>query len=134
MSTFKFLHPTTVSVIGPTLSGKTHFVIKCILESKFSPMPDKILWVYAKDQQAVRDLESRLPNFRMFSDVDSDLLHEIRDDPNVKKLVVLDDQMSRLANSEELSRLFTEDAHHCNTTVMMLMQNPFPKGKVTLSH
>ena len=128
-SSIQVLHPTTISVIGPTFCGKTQFVKNVILNKLFDPEPDQIFWVYSKPQSATDELDKRFGNFWMYKSFNSELLDRIRNYPHVKKLVILDDQMTVLADNPELSKLFTEDSHHCNTTVMMLMQNPFPKGK-----
>ncbi|KAK2144041.1 hypothetical protein NP493_4343g00006 [Ridgeia piscesae] len=46
---------------------------------------------------------------------------------NVRNLLVIDDLMSE--TDERVTKLFTKKSHHCNTSVIYLVQNLFPKGK-----
>ena len=48
-------------------------------------------------------------------------------DSKVRNLVVIDDLMSE--TDERVTKLFTKKSHHCNTSVVYLVQNLFHKGK-----
>ncbi|MEG7522067.1 MAG: hypothetical protein M3H12_03085, partial [Chromatiales bacterium] len=44
-----------------------------------------------------------------------------------RTLVVLDDLMEE--TNSRVTMMFTKKSHHCNTSVVQLLQNLFPKGK-----
>ena len=44
-------------------------------------------------------------------------------------MIVLDDVMEKIVQSEDMRDLFTVYYHHKNITTIMVSQNPFPKGK-----
>ena len=56
----------------------------------------------------------------------SEDLHEIN--PKFNNVLVFDDLMSQATESPVLSKLFTQGRHR-NASVILLLQNMFPKGK-----
>ena len=46
-----------------------------------------------------------------------------------KNLVIIDDLMASAGDSKQISKLFTQDSHHKNLTVVFLVQNLFYHGK-----
>ena len=56
----------------------------------------------------------------------SEDLHEIN--PKFNNVLVFDDLMSQAIDSPVLSKLFTQGRHR-NSSVILLLQNMFPKGK-----
>ena len=56
MAEFYFKHPTTIVLAGPTQCGKTQFLIKAIRTGRFSPEPQRIVWVYGEMQVAYEEL------------------------------------------------------------------------------
>ena len=48
--------------------------------------------------------------------------------PRYNKIIILDDLMAEATDSPVVSRLFTQGRHR-NTSVILLLQNMFPKGK-----
>ena len=126
---FAFQHPFSMLVVGPTQSGKTAFVEQMFEERRIT-FPTKrkgqILWFYNQWQpryEAMMDLgvefEEGLPDW-------SESLQEL--DPKMHHILVFDDLMHQAVNSPILSRLFTQGRHR-NASVILLMQNMFPKGK-----
>ena len=53
-------------------------------------------------------------------------------DPCYNNIVVLDDLMDMAVDSPIISKLFTQGRHR-NTSVILLLQNAFPKGKYNTS-
>ena len=121
------VHPSTILVAGPTGSGKTVFVSKLIKERKLHPMANLVTWVYSKWQVAYEQFPQvefvHDFNWQIISDWEQD-----RDKP--ARILVLDDQMTRMGDDKQhLTKLFTEDSHHLNMTVVYLVQNVFDQGK-----
>ena len=126
---FAFQHPFSMLVVGPTHSGKTAFVEQMFMNPviRFPRGKEvRILWFYYHWQpryEAMMDLgvefEEGLPDW-------SENLQEL--DPKIHHILVFDDLMHQAVNSPILSRLFTQGRHR-NASVILLMQNMFPKGK-----
>ncbi len=129
---FKFRHKFSLLVVGPTQSGKTYFVqqileSKAILFEKSRPM--NILWCYNQHQNCYdamkRKFGSKIYFFRGLPKF-SDNLEEI--DPKVNNIIVLDDLMAEASDSPLVAGLFTQGRHR-NASVILMLQNMFPKGK-----
>ena len=64
-------------------------------------------------------LRESLPTFKLdLSDID----------PKYNNIIVLDDRMDLAVDSPIISKLFTQGRHR-NASVILLLQNAFPKGK-----
>ena len=59
--------------------------------------------------------------------IDNEILENIQ--ASDKNLVVLDDLMTSPGESKQISKLFTQEAHHKNLTVIFLAQNLFYHGR-----
>lgn len=129
---FKFQHPATMMVVGPTQSGKSHFVEK-LLQSHLIKYPTRKairIHVYYTQWQPLYDrLKETHGNHIAFTqglpEVD-DNLESI--DSKVNNVWVLDDLMDEAIQSPVISQLFTRGRHR-NLTTILLLQNMFPKGK-----
>jgi len=130
-----FVHPSTMIVSGPTGCGKTQFVMKLLennmfVEPETGLVPDRIIWMYGAEQE---ELFRQLAAMRveLFSGFNREILDSL--DSNERNLIVLDDLMTEMKNSDDLEKLFTKGSHHKNLTVIYLVQNLFEKGKATVS-
>lgn len=121
---FKFKHPFTCMVSGPTQSGKTKFIQDLITHSDkmIEPSPDRVVWCYG----AYTDGLTKLPDFVTVHKGIRDI-----DDFNVTEnnLLVLDDLMSEVGNDENMQEIFTKGSHHRNLSVIFVVQNLFHKAK-----
>ena len=129
---FKFNHMFSMLVVGPSQCGKTHFVEK-ILTKNCIHYPNMkrthIVWYYNQWQPRYKSLQSTLGDVIHFSQGLPDLsddLHEIN--PKLNNILVFDDLMAQATDSPVLSKLFTQGRHR-NASVILLLQNMFPKGK-----
>lgn len=127
MSFFFFQHPTTILISGPTRSGKTYFVISTLEFHLINPFPTKILWFYKEWQTAYDNVLKKIPNIEFINGIDEQKLEQINSlDRN---LVVMDDLMNSASTSKQVANLFTQESHHKNLTVILLVQNLFHQGK-----
>lgn len=115
-------HPFTCIVAGPTCSGKTFLVRSIIKEQAITPMPRKVVWLYAEDQPLYKNLD-----IEFIKGIPNDL--EDRFDGVKPTLVVIDDLMTQLHSDQRLTRLFTVGSHHRNLSVIFIVQNLFHQGK-----
>ena len=124
---FEFKHPTTILIAGPTMSGKTHFLVNCLKENLFWPKPTRIIWVYGEWQGIYDEVKSIWPQTEFEKEMSRALYDSLRVDEN--NLVVVDDQMTEAGGSDELANMFTKGAHHRNVSVVFIVQNLFHQGK-----
>ena len=130
--TFHFKHPAMMMIVGPTLSGKSYFVEQ-LLNSKSIKYPSRkakrIHLFYTQWQPLYDRLRATHGNSISFTQG----LPEVKDnleniDDKVHNLWVLDDLMEEAVQSPIISQLFTRGRHR-NLSVILLLQNMFPKGK-----
>ena len=129
---FKFQHPATMMIVGPTQSGKSNFVEK-LLQSALIKFPCRkairIHVFYTQWQPLYDRLQETHGNRIAFTQG----LPEVNDnlesiDSKVNNVWVLDDLMDEAIQSPVISQLFTRGRHR-NLSVILLLQNMFPKGK-----
>jgi len=123
---FRFRHPFSMIIAGPTMCGKSKFVSK-LLATQWSiiPAPRKVCWFYGveniKQQQKLE--RTSLYDIAFYQGIPSlDVL-----EPDT--LVILDDLMSDVSKSIDIAQLFTRGVHHKNISVILIVQNLFHQGK-----
>ena len=122
--------PFNMMVSGPTQSGKTTLVKKLM---RFAPdmidrPPRKIVYCYGSEWQ---------DTFDTMHDVVDDFIEGIPEretsdlfPPHARPgLIVLDDLMNDVKDSDRVVKLFTKGTHHCDVNAIYIAQNPFPGGK-----
>ncbi len=121
----EFICPFGCMISGPSMSGKSFFILELLRRSKeyFLPPPDRIVYAYGSWQPAF----TKVHNIEFVDGVDG--LKGITFDPKVNNLLVLDDLMEELSSDKNASTLFTRDMHHKNVTVFFIVQNLFKQGK-----
>ena len=129
---FMFQHMFSMLVVGPSQCGKTYFVQQ-LLSKNCVDYPEKkplqIYWFYNQWQSRYDEIKQVLKNRIRFAQGLPELsedLHEIN--PEYHNILVFDDLMAQATDSPVLSRLFTQGRHR-NASVILLLQNMFPKGK-----
>ncbi len=123
MEPFYFHHPTTISISGPSNSGKTSLVIDIInnKEELFDPIPIDIYIFFSEEQPLYNKIKYPIK-----------LIHGIPDQNICKKIVVpslfiIDDNMEKI--DQVISNIFTKYAHHKNLSVILIMQNYYNKNE-----
>jgi hypothetical protein len=125
---FKFKHPFSLTVAGPTMCGKSYFTSQLLtIPGVIDPPPEKVYWYYGTEniqQQEIIESTSIYP-IEFYQGLPR--IEELEQHPN--SLIVLDDLMNDVANSKDISELFTRGVHHKKLSVLLLVQNLFPQGK-----
>ena len=129
---FKFNHMFSMLVVGPSQSGKTHFVEE-LLTKPCVKYPNKkqrrIQWFYNQWQPRYATLQRTLGNEIQFTQGLPELSDDLSEiNPKWNNILVFDDLMAQATNSPVLSKLFTQGRHR-NASVILLLQNLFPRGK-----
>ena len=117
----RWKHPFTCIVAEPTGCGKTTFVARLLRNAStmIDPPPVRVTWYYGEWQSAYENLD--IPNLHLEEGLPTSF------DASKRNIVVLDDLMAE--TDERVTNLFTKKSHHCNTSVIYLVQNLFPKNK-----
>ena len=129
---FQFQHPFSMMVVGPTQSGKTCFVQQLLTSQRIAypnKKPVKVYWFYNQWQPIYDEIQRLLNKKIRFVPG----LPELTDDlSNIRSIhnniLVFDDLMAEAKDSPVISKLFTQGRHR-NASVILLLQNLFPKGK-----
>ena len=127
-----FQHMFSMLVVGPSQCGKTYFVQQLLTKACIDfpeKKPVQVYWFYNQWQPRYDEIKQTLKKKIQFAQGLPELsedLHEIS--PEFHNILVFDDLMAQAADSPALSRLFTQGRHR-NASVILLLQNMFPKGK-----
>ena len=119
----RFRSPFGCMVCGPSMSGKSHFIMQLIRKDLFDPRPDRIGYAYGSWQNDLINADG----VEFVSGIDR--LKEIAFNSPINNLLILDDLMEGLSADKKASTLFTKDMHHKNVTVIFVVQNLFKQGK-----
>ena len=129
---FVFQHPYSMMVVGPSQCGKTHFVHQ-LLTHKCIAFPNKkpwrVCWFYNQWQPKYAEIQGDLKNKIRFMQGLPEVKEDLSSIPTSKHtIIVLDDLMEEAKDSPVVSKLFTQGRYR-NASVILLLQNMFPKGK-----
>lgn len=113
---FKLKHPSTCLICGPSSSGKTSLVRQIIKNNAHETIFKKIKWCYT------------YPSHWFLEEPTITFLQGLPDEYENGDLIVIDDFMHALNN--KIADLFTAASHHCNVSVILILQNIFPRSKV----
>lgn len=129
---WRFIHPFTARFVGPTSCGKTTFLSKILSQKLITPWPTSIIYFYGSSWQS--------PVFdRMQSEHDitfvpgfNESLIQSRSDAS-PALIICDDLVLEMKDSETAANLFMRGSHHMNMSVIMIEQSLFPKGRQSVA-
>jgi len=125
---FKFKHPFSLLVAGPTMCGKSYFVSQMLsTPGVIDPPPKAILWFYGTENLQQQELIENASLYPIEFTHGLPSTEVIEQRPNT--LVVLDDLMNDAANSKDIADLFTRGVHHKQISVLLLVQNLFHQGR-----
>ena len=128
MTVIPFFSPTTITISGPTGSGKSTFVFR-LIENKaemFKVEPERIYYFYTVWQPSFEKISNKNVTF-LQGLPDSETIQSISNDNH--NLIVLDDMQIKAMNDPYIANLFSRESHHRNLTVILLLQNLFHQGK-----
>ena len=122
--------PFTMLCSGTTSSGKTSFVKRLIrnADQMFREVPRAILYCYSSFQPTYASMEKELNHISFKEGLPSRTDIEALSKQG-SGLIVLDDLMSEVTNSNEMQRLFTQYSHHQNISVIFVSQNMYFGGR-----
>ena len=133
MSCIPFSTPAAYWVAGPTGSGKTMFTRNLIRYRgrMFEKPPTRVHYCYKEYQPVV---------FGEMEKEDGVVFHQgvptletmktwSQEVGGAHLLVVLDDMQNEIVKSQDMATVFSVLSHHCNISVICLVQNIFPQSR-----
>ena len=134
VETFKFEHPLTMIVAGPTMSGKSTWIKNLLLQNAqlIYPSPHRILWIFKRWQPLYDELKHWIPNIQFIEGITEDIKSDALIDSRDRMLLIIDDMIKDATQEKEICELYTESTHHRNLSVIYIMQNLFNRGKKTV--
>ena len=131
---FNFRNKFSLLVVGPTQSGKTYFVQQILENNRIVYEEQKsirIFWYYNQRQECnYEKLKKSLGKASDLKEVCRNCLKICVKSVlgTITYIIILDDLMAEATDIPVVSRLFTQGRHR-NASVILLLQNMFPKGK-----
>ena len=132
MKRWSFIHPFTARFVGPTACGKTTLLKQIIEQRLIEPWPSRIIYFYGSTwQSGTFDYLQSIHNVIFVKGFDEEMVSE--NDSGERSLVICDDLILELKDSEAAANLFMRGSHHLNMSVIFIEQSLFPKGKQSVS-
>lgn len=123
-----FTHPFTCLISGPSQCGKTFFLTTILRAPHLYiyKSPERIIWCYGiKNDEQINNIAKNCPVPVEFTDK----LPNLNDlTPELRTLVIIDDQMNSVGKSSEIANFFTKGCHHLNTSIFLVLQNIYHSG------
>ena len=131
-----FQNGSPVMLAGPTMSGKTQWILKLLLSEKqmFTQSYVSVLYCYGIYQKAYDTLRTKFAQIKpditleFYEGLPSKEMLKVRNDGQFH-LLILDDLMELIVNDDKIECLFTKYCHHYNITSIYISQNVFAQGK-----
>ena len=124
---FKFQHPLTMIVDGPSMSGKSTSMKQ--RSDRITSPPNRIIWLYKRWKPLYDELKDRIPHLEFIQGLTDNMNSDTFLIPKERTFVIIDDLMKDATKNKDVSELFVEGAHHRNLSTTCVMQNLFNKGK-----
>ena len=124
--------PFNMIISGPSQSGKSTFVANLLKYRNrlFKRPPKKIVMCYGSTWQSpLFDNLRRDYGVHFIQGLPTVPIEKLFPPKDRPGLLILDDLMSQVKNSDEVCDLFTKGTHHNDTSCIYIAQNPFPGGK-----
>lgn len=118
--------PCRMIVFGPSGSGKSSLIERMLIYSQevFGCNFDTIKYISGQSFPDIDHVNGI--KVEKYNELEPDLLKNLNHDK--KNIIIFDDNIY-VTNDRLLSDIFTKISHHMNLTVILLLQNLFPKTK-----
>jgi len=119
-------HPSRIIIFGPSGSGKTSLVEEILINSEilFGFNFENIIYVSGQGFPSINEVNG-IEIYKM-RDIDVDVIDDLNSE--ISNLMIFDDNIY-ITNDKLMSDLFTKLSHHKNVTVILMLQNLFPKTR-----
>jgi hypothetical protein len=135
VNAFRFQTPFAMSVTGPSQVGKSEFIYSLIKfrEVLFTSKFYRIIYcqpesLFSHSNPIFQKIKSEFPTAELVFGVPK--LNELQLEQNTLPcLLILDDLMTSVLNSEHMKQLFCVQVHHCNISCIFTSQNYFSPSR-----
>lgn len=123
----RFILPIRMMVVGPTLSGKSEFILNLLKYRDLlfnEPLERVVYCVPARSSEVHYSYIERLTKVYEDLEVIEGLPKVLRDDlaeGNGQKMIILDDMVNDIVISKEMHDIFTIHSHHNKLSVSKLL-------------
>ena len=128
-----FRSKKSISISGPTNSGKTMFVYRFLtnMELMYEPgeSPSAVLYCYGVSQPLFHHMKRAVPIITFYEGLPSnDIIEDFAAD-HPHSLIILDDLHQKFVQERQMETLLTMSCHHRNMSVIFINHNIFYQGK-----
>ena len=118
---------------GPTGCGKTTWIVELLKhhEELCSHTPKKLIWIYGVEQPDLFETIGKIwfpRQCEFISGFPEDLLTRLEQTSDHSSLCIFDDVMNEVSSNSMVSKLFTRGRSHLDCSLVLMLQNIFPKG------
>lgn len=126
----KIILPCRMIVAGPTLSGKSEFILKLIKyrQTVFNGEFTRILYCIPPQSTSlhygyIQRMTKYFKNLHVIEGLPKLVRDGLTDEGDGAKLLIVDDQVDEMMRSDEMRRVFTIHSHHCNLSISKFYKN-----------
>ena len=125
--------PYSLLLCSPTSCGKTTWIAELLKhhEELCTHTPKKLIWIDGVEQPALFETIRKIwfPHQCEFDDgCPEDLLTRLEQTSDRGSLCIFDDVMNEVSSNSMVSKLFTRGKSHLGSSLVLMLQNIFPKG------
>ena len=118
---------------GPAGCGKTAWIVELLIyhDELCTHTPKRLIWIYGVQQPDLFETIRKIWFPRQCEFVDGrpdDLLTRLEQTSDRGSLCIFDDVMNEVSSNSTVSKLFTLRRSHLGCSLVLMLQNIFPKG------
>ena len=124
--------PYSLLLCGPTGCGKTTLIVELLKnhEDLSTQMPKKLIWIYGVEEPELFETIEEIWAPRQCEFVEGfpeDLMSQLEKTNDRGSLCIFDDVMNEVSSNATISKLFTCGRSHLGCSLVLMLQNIFPK-------
>ena len=129
----RLVWPYSLLLCGPTGCGKTTWIVELLRnhEELCSHTPKKLIWIYGVEQPDLFETIRKIwfpRQCEFINGFPEDLLTRLEQTSDRGSLCIFDDVMNEVSSNSMVSKLFTRGRRHLGCSLVLMLQNVFPKG------
>ena len=129
----RLVWPYSLLLCGPTRCGKTTWIVELLKhhEELCSHTPKKLIWIYGVEQPDLFETIRKIwfpCQCEFINRFPEDLLTCLEQTSDRGSLCIFDDIMNEVSSNSMVSKLFTRGRIHLGCSLVLMLQNIFPKG------
>ena len=129
----RLVWPYSLLLCGPTGCGKTTWIVELLKshEELCTHTPKKIIWIYGVEQpdlfKTIKEIWAPY-QCEFVEGFPEDLMSRLEKTKDRGSLCIFDDVMNEVSSNATISKLFTRGRSHLGCSLVLMLQNIFPKG------